>query len=484
MEHIKILKKFIYNQAEYGVPESNLDGFLSLFGTLIIDGAIEFDIDELNNLEKDINNASTNIDWTGGKDFYIDLEKASKLNTFNTIDDIEKWIKQYKYNKITTKQGSKQMDMNNILDRYIGDILISSINKSNPTIGLSIETMRQLTQLVEGIILEMRNKENKLILDKSSIDAIKDILSIKGKTEEIENEYKWSTKGVRGGISLIGIDILDLVSKALIKKALLISGVPGTGKTKCMLEVAKELAKDSSRIKLISLGQDNMTYSDFMIGQSNIGGTWKPTDGVLLEMCKKADADRENTYVLCIDEIGRGQTEAVFGELITAMEQRDTIINISYNKSLMVPSNLIILATRNIRDTSVTGLDLALYERFTQVVIEPQWNDAFIREISTDKEIIDILTKIAIYMNEINEIYKNNNRSYHMIGTRVITPSNQMLEDLTKDDILDMLETQLIPVLQHEQRLNSLNKSSRDEITSLIEEINGIIEESKYGYSK
>ena len=478
--------KFIHDTLEYGVPKKHTDDFLSLFGRRVLDGALNIDIDILKEFDSRYRSGINNIKWTGGIDFYIDLNTASKSGIFTKIEDIEKWIEQYKYKDDT---GEKEMNhtgqvgqvgTGDILTNCLTDIIINTINKSNPTIGLSVETMRQLTDLVHSILLEIHNKENSIKLDKETLDTIKSLIENKDKETINTGEYKWAVVNNSTSIKLVGVDLLDLASKALIKKALLISGVPGTGKTKCMLELALELAKDRSRIKLISLGQDNMTYSDFMIGQSNIKGvTWRPTDGIFLEMCKKADADREHLYVMCIDEIGRGKTEAVFGELITAMEQRDTVINISYNKSLLVPSNLIILATRNIRDTSVTGLDLALYERFTQVEIEPQWNDTFINEISTDSEIVDILTQVAVYMTDINDTYKKKNRSYYMVGTRVITPSSQMIGDLTKDDILDMIESQLIPVLQHEQRLNSLPAADKNSVIDIINDIKSLVEERR-----
>ena len=152
------------------------------------------------------------------------------------------------------------------------------------------------------------------------------------------------------------------------------------------------------------------------------------------------EAIEPKKHVLIIDEINRGNVSAIFGELITLLEDdkrkgnpEHTEVKLPYSgKEFSVPNNVYIIGTMNTADRSVEALDTALRRRFSFVEMQPN------PEILSEVENMD-LSKLLETINQRIEVLIDKD---HQIGHSYFI-GIQNIDDLRrtfKDKIIPLLE--------------------------------------------
>ena len=100
----------------------------------------------------------------------------------------------------------------------------------------------------------------------------------------------------------------------------------------------------------------------------------KLTDGIFKIICREAEKNPQQPYLLLIDEINRANLTKLFGELITLLEKDKRGLSITLPQSrqqLTIPANVYLIGTMNTADHSIKLFDTALRRRFAFIQMMP-----------------------------------------------------------------------------------------------------------------
>ncbi len=163
-------------------------------------------------------------------------------------------------------------------------------------------------------------------------------------------------------------DVEQMLQLVRRKKQAIFYGPPGTGKTFVARKLARYIAGDESRVRLVQL-HPSYAYEDFVEGFRPDLVNGQPgfalVEGPFKRIAEAARADPDHDYVLVIDEVNRGNVAKVLGELYFLLEYREETIDLQYSRTpFSLPRNLFALGTMNTADRSIALLDTALRRRF------------------------------------------------------------------------------------------------------------------------
>ena len=268
---------------------------------------------------------------------------------------------------------------------------------------------------------------------------------------------------IASGVFLTEEDLEHILERLQSKKAMILQGPPGVGKTFIVRKLAYALMKeiDNDRLEMVQFHQ-SYSYDDFVRGYRPVpgkAGSFVLQNGVFFEFCQKAIRDPDREYVFIIDEINRGNISQIFGELLMLIEPDkrgpDFALPLAYRTEdepgFYVPPNLYLIGLMNVADRSLAMVDYAMRRRFVFITLKPQYESPLFSQWLSERGMsADLVQLIVERMTKLNQEIREDpllGENYE-VGHSFFLPKGDNFAGLDKNWYRRVVRTEIIPLLK------------------------------------
>jgi len=292
----------------------------------------------------------------------------------------------------------------------------------------------------------------------------------RGETNEITGDDQKMTQQpydvddvIASGVFLTEEELNQILERWSAKKAMILQGSPGVGKTFIARKLAYALMKeiDNDRLEMVQFHQ-SYSYDDFVRGYRPLpgkAGSFGLQNGVFYNFCQKAMKDPDREYVFIIDEINRGNLSQIFGELLMLIEHDKRgpdfalplVYRIENEPRFFIPSNLYLIGLMNVADRSLAMVDYALRRRFAFATLKPQYDSDLYRQWLLDRSMNSgLVTLIIERLTALNKEIKDDPLlgENYQIGHSFFCPKGDNFAGLDKNWFYGVVRTEIIPLLK------------------------------------
>lgn len=268
---------------------------------------------------------------------------------------------------------------------------------------------------------------------------------------------------VASGVFLPEAELAQILERLQSKKAMILQGPPGVGKTFIARKLAYALMEevDNKRIEMVQFHQ-SYSYDDFVRGYRPVegkAGSFALQNGVFYEFCQRAINDPDREYIFIIDEVNRGNLSQIFGELLMLIEadKRDPefAVPLVYRNEneprFYIPPNLYLIGLMNIADRSLAMVDYALRRRFVFVNLTPQYKSDLYRQWLLERSMQPELVNLIIErLSALNKQIKEDSLlgENYQIGHSFFCPKGDNFAGLDKAWYQGIVRTEITPLLK------------------------------------
>jgi AAA domain (dynein-related subfamily) len=371
------------------------------------------------------NSAGTPITWAKYNEYINTLKSNNKFESFlklcNDADEQpSNGGQQSNSIKITSTDGGQQQDFRASLNVIL---------YGPPGTGKTYNTIVEALNILDGNLNETSEYSDKKI----RFDELKSEGRIKFVTFHQSFSYEDFVEGIRAETDDVGnlrYSVKDGVFKKIAIEALYNKFEQEIQDEETYINTLWNVANSKIKVKV----KAEFDYSNYEHKK------------IILTTREKSDFEKSSgkPYVLIIDEINRGNTSRVFGELITLIETTkragsdeamDAILPYS-QETFTVPDNLYIIGTMNTADRSLALMDTALRRRFDFIEMMPDP-----KKVDFKVEGIKIKEMLETINDRIEALYDREHTIGHAFFMKLTSESKvSELELIFKNNILPLLE--------------------------------------------